>query len=142
MTRWVEQERPLLGICVGLQVLFEGSDETPDVPGLGLFAGRIRRFDLRPPFKIPQMGWNQLHLRMPECPLFREVPENSFCYFVHSYYADPEDQALVAAQTDYGQLYASAIWRGSLMATQFHPEKSHQIGLKMLDNYFAWLESL
>lgn len=132
---WVAAGKSLLGICLGLQVLFEESEESPGVAGLGILRGRVRRFKLSPDFKVPQIGWNQVRQVKPECPLFAGAADDSHFYFVHSYYVEPDDSAVTAGVTDYGITYTSAVCRGPLMAVQFHPEKSHRVGLKMLDNF-------
>ena len=132
---WVQAGKWLLGICLGLQVLFEESEESPGVKGLGILSGRVRRFQLPAELKVPQIGWNQVKQVNKECPLFQGVDDNAFFYFVHSYYVDPADASVSAGLTDYGPMYTSAVCRGRLMAVQFHPEKSHRVGLKMLDNF-------
>jgi len=123
---------PFLGICVGLQLLFEVSEEMGEHRGLGILAGRVRRFP--PGLSVPHMGWNQIY-QAQAVPLWRGVPDGSYAYFVHSYYADPEDKAVVAATTGYGLDYASAVARGSLYAIQFHPEKSQDVGERILRNF-------
>jgi glutamine amidotransferase len=137
---------PYLGICLGLQVLFEGSEEGPGVPGLGIVPGMVRRFGQTGSeggarcLKVPHLGWNQIQAteaaRGPSgCELLRGIPSGSFVYFVHSYYADPRDRAIIASETDYGVRFASLIWRDRLYATQFHPEKSQAVGLRLLRNF-------
>jgi len=137
---WMDSGRWLLGICLGLQVLFEESEESPGVAGLGVLPGRVRLFQLSPEFKVPQIGWNQVKQMKPDCPLFDGVEDESHFYFVHSYYAAPSEDAVTAGTTDFGGAYTSAVWRDGLMAVQFHPEKSHRVGLKMLDNFCAAAE--
>lgn len=132
---WVAAGKWLLGICLGLQVLFEGSDESPGVQGLGIFKGRVRKFDLPDTFKVPQIGWNQLRQVNNACPLFDSVADESFFYFVHGFYVVPEDDSITAGVTDYGGEYTAAVFKDRVMATQFHPEKSHDVGLKMLNNF-------
>jgi len=129
--------RPFLGICVGYQALFERSDEFNScAAGLGLFKGKVVRFgDSR--LKIPQIGWNQLDMVRPTCPLFRGIPGNSYVYFVHSFFPRPEDSSIIAAETTYGETFASAVWQENIFATQFHPEKSQTVGLKLLANFVA-----
>lgn len=131
---WIAADRPFLGICLGLQALFEGSEEDAGIAGLGIFPGNVRKFDLDD-LKVPQMGWNRVRQRQPDSPFFRDVPDESFFYFVHSYYVDTPDDALVAGETEYGIVYSSAIARGRMMALQFHPEKSQELGLKILENF-------
>jgi glutamine amidotransferase len=124
--------RPFLGICVGMQMLFDGSDESPDVEGLGIVAGRITR--LPDTVRLPQMGWNTLETR-PGSRLLAGLPDPAWCYFVHTYAPEPADAEVVAAWCDYGRRFAAAIERGPLWATQFHPEKSGAIGLALLANF-------
>ncbi|MCL5005739.1 MAG: imidazole glycerol phosphate synthase subunit HisH [Acidobacteria bacterium] len=122
--------KPFLGICLGLQALYEASDEAPDAHGLGLLPGHVKRFEGI--FKIPHLGWNQLDIRRQEG-LFRGVPNGSFAYFCHSYYGPITPET--AAVTEYGQSFAAAIEMGSVAAVQFHPEKSGDVGLKVLENF-------
>ena len=125
--------KPFLGICVGLQLLFEGSEEDPGVPGLGVFKGMVRKI-IAPGLKIPHMGWNSLEYRSGS-PLFEELPNPAFVYFVHSFHAVPTDPTLVTAVTDYGGPVTAAVGRGLVQAVQFHPEKSSTVGLKILANF-------
>lgn len=125
--------KPFLGICVGLQLLFEGSEEDPGVPGLGVFKGMVRKI-IAPGLKIPHMGWNSLESRSGS-PLFDGLPKPAFVYFVHSFHAVPADQTLVTAVTDYGGPVTAAVGRGLVQAVQFHPEKSSTVGLKILANF-------
>lgn len=128
--------RPFLGICVGYQALFQRSEEfNSSAPGLGLFAGPVVRFSAHPGLKVPQIGWNQLQIVRPDCPLFRGIPDGSYVYFVHSYFPRPEEPSIVATRTTYGEAFASAVWRGNVFATQFHPEKSQKVGLQLLRNF-------
>jgi glutamine amidotransferase len=133
---YLQENRPFLGICLGLQLLFERSHEEGEHEGLGLLRGDVVRFlpDDRA-LKVPHIGWNQVHLR-PGVPLFAGVPQGAYVYFVHSYYVRPQAD-VVAAETDYGSPFCSAIWRGHLSATQFHPEKSQKVGLQMLANFVS-----
>ena len=126
---------PYLGICLGLQLLFERSDEGEGAKGLGVLQGTVKRFSFTSSLKIPHMGWNQVSRGRGECPLLKEIPEEAFVYFVHSYYADPMDRSLVALETDYGGRFAAMVWREHLFATQFHPEKSQAVGLQLLKNF-------
>jgi glutamine amidotransferase len=126
--------RPFLGICVGLQMLFESGAENPGVAGLSVLPGTVPRFALNS-LKVPHMGWNRLRIRQPNCPILAGIADGSFVYFVHSYYGAPRQETVVAATTDYGVEFSSVIWRDNVYATQFHPEKSQAVGLKMLENF-------
>jgi imidazole glycerol-phosphate synthase subunit HisH len=134
----IAEGKPFLGICLGLQLLFETGDEGGRHEGLGVLAGEVVRFDLPRDYKVPHMGWNQLQI-VHSAPLFRGVASGTHAYFVHSYYVVPRDRQIVATETDYGGPFTSSIWRGNLFATQFHPEKSQADGLRILRN-FAELE--
>ncbi|MCU0524249.1 MAG: imidazole glycerol phosphate synthase subunit HisH [Elainella sp. Prado103] len=132
----VASGKPFLGICLGLQILFEGSEEGVE-PGLGLVAGMVRRFRPEPGLTIPHMGWNQIQLTQPQLPLWQQLP-TSWLYFVHSYYADPTDPSLNAAVITHGtQTVTAAISQNNIMATQFHPEKSAAAGLQILANFVS-----
>ncbi len=124
--------RPFLGICVGYQMLFEQSEETPSVHGLGFFPGKVKRF-ATPGLKVPQIGWNNLDLT-PH-PLWAGLPAQPHVYFVHSYYCEPADPTTVIARTTYGETFAAAAARGSVAGVQFHPEKSQTVGLGILKNF-------
>ena len=126
--------KPFLGICLGLQLLFEDSDETPGVPGLGILRGHIKRIPEQPGLKVPHMGWNNLELHHDGA-LFRGLPEHPYVYFVHSYYLEAEDPDIVTATAEYGVTIHASVQRGNLFACQFHPEKSSQIGLAILKNF-------
>ena len=125
---------PLLGICVGMQMLFEGSEEAPGVPGLGLLPGQVRKFEAAPGHKVPQMGWNALEPR-GDSPLLRGLNADAYAYFVHSYYVPLEVQVEHGAVTGYGVPFWSALSSGNLHAAQFHPEKSGAVGLALLENF-------
>jgi glutamine amidotransferase len=132
---FINTGRPFLGICVGYQALFERSEEFNScAAGLGVFKGRVVRFPNNG-LKVPQIGWNQLDIIQPSCPLLHGVPSGSYVYFVHSYFPEPADVSIIATRTTYGQSFASAIWRDNVFATQFHPEKSQRIGLQLLSNF-------
>lgn len=122
--------KPFLGICLGLQALYESSEEAPDHPGFGLLPGRVKRFE--EVFKVPHLGWSQLELRQRDG-LFEGVPNGSFAYFCHSYYGPVTPETTVI--TEYGQDFAAAVRMGSIFAVQFHPEKSGDVGLKVLENF-------
>ncbi|HVV02260.1 MAG TPA: imidazole glycerol phosphate synthase subunit HisH, partial [Verrucomicrobiae bacterium] len=125
-----------LGICVGYQALFERSEEFNScAAGLGIFGGKVVRFAERDGLKIPQIGWNQLEIVHPDCPLFRGVTNGSYVYFVHSFFPRPADESIVATRTVYGESFASAVWKDNVFATQFHPEKSQKVGLQLLRNF-------
>lgn len=136
---FVEAERagkPCLGVCLGLQLLFEVSEEDGRHEGLGLIPGRIVRFAPQPGLKIPHMGWNALRFR-GDAPLFRGIEPGAYVYFVHSYHAVPDDPSVIAAEADYPTPFNAAVCRDNLMACQFHPEKSQQVGLAMYANFAA-----
>lgn len=126
--------KPFLGICLGLQLIFESSEETPGVSGLGLIKGKIVRIPDTPGLKIPHIGWNDIKIK-PESRLFKNVSDGAYVYFVHSYYLQAEDEADVAATTEYGAHIHAAVEKGNIFATQFHPEKSGDIGLQILKNF-------
>jgi len=126
--------RPFLGICIGMQMLFDGSDESPDTPGLGVMSGRVTRLPAAE--RLPQMGWNTVEVRAGSR-LCAGLPETPWLYFVHSYAPDPTDEVSVAAWCTYGRRFAAAIESGSIWATQFHPEKSGAVGLHLLANFVA-----
>jgi glutamine amidotransferase len=137
---FIRTGKPFLGICVGYQALFERSEEFNScAAGLGIFKGSVVRFSQNDGLKIPQIGWNQIDIVRQDCPLFRGIETGSYVYFVHSFFPKPEDQAIVATRTEYGELFASAIWRDNVFATQFHPEKSQNTGLQLLKNFAALL---
>lgn len=128
--------RPFLGICVGYQALFERSEEFNScAAGLGIFPGKVVRFSGKSGVKVPQIGWNQLQIVQPKCPLFAGIDSGSYVYFVHSYFPKPEDASLAATETVYGEKFASSVWRENVFATQFHPEKSQAVGLRLLRNF-------
>ena len=140
VTDWIQADKPFLGICIGLQLLFDSSEEAPPengkpVHGLRIIPGEIKRFPGR---KVPQIGWNST-CALPRSKLFRGLPQNAFFYYIHSYYAAPNDKSLNAAEDEYYLPYCAAIERGSLAAVQFHPEKSGVWGLKLLENWAGGL---
>ncbi len=138
LRQWLDEDRPFFGICVGYQVLFESSEENPGVPGLGFLSGDVVRFPSGPGVKIPHMGWNTAHVRQPEHPAWNGLGRDPFFYFVHSYYPQPASPGVIAATTDYaGLTFASAVARGRMIATQFHPEKSQAAGLQLLGNFLS-----
>ena len=138
LREWLAADRPFLGICLGYQLLFESSEESPGVEGFGVFKGRVQRFASNG-LKIPQIGWNALELSQPQHMLWRGLPEKAFVYFVHSFFPVPEDESVITSKADYGELFAASVGRGRVAAVQFHPEKSQATGLAMLRNFLATL---
>ncbi len=134
--QWISEDKPFLGICIGYQILFDSSEETPGAPGLGVFRGHVRRFpDCG--LKIPHMGWNKVEPQQANDPIWAGMGDSPYFYYVHSYYPEPEDCSIIAAHTTYGTTFAAAVRRGRLVATQFHPEKSQLLGLKLLNNFLT-----
>jgi glutamine amidotransferase len=136
--RHIEKGKPFLGICLGLQMLFDIGYEDGEHRGLGVVRGKCIRFDVDSTLnlKVPHMGWNDLEIRRPS-PLLRELPPGCGVYFVHGYHVVPDDVNVIATTTDYGRPFVSSIWRDNLVATQFHPEKSQKVGLQILANFGA-----
>jgi len=130
--------KPFLGICLGLQMLFDVGYEDGVHQGLGVIKGKCVRFDVDDTLslKVPHMGWNQLEFKRPS-PLYKDLPAGAGVYFVHGYHVVPDDPGVIATTTDYGRPFVSSIWRDNVMATQFHPEKSQKVGLKILSNFAA-----
>jgi imidazole glycerol-phosphate synthase subunit HisH len=126
--------RPFLGVCVGLQLLFDGSEEGGGVECLGIVRGTVRRFSTQPGLKVPQIGWNTLNLSGVH-PLLEGIPDGSYFYFVHSYYADPSDARITVATAEYGVEFAAIVAHDNVVATQFHPEKSADLGLRLYANF-------
>jgi len=135
--RAVKKGKPFLGICLGLQLLFESSEEWGTSEGLGVFPGRVRK--LPPGLKVPHMGWNTIKVQNP-CPLFSDLPENAAFYFVHSYYVEPAEPSLAACTTDYGIEFTSVAARDNVFGIQFHPEKSSALGLRILQKFGGLVE--
>lgn len=131
---WLRADRPYFGICMGYQLLFENSEEAPGVAGLGVVAGRVRKFSAFHK-KVPHMGWNEAVPDDPGQAIWDGLGENPYFYFIHSYFPEPEDDSLAATRTVYEEAFVSAIRRGRLLATQFHPEKSQHAGLALLGNF-------
>jgi len=149
---WIASGKPFMGICLGLQALFQGSEESPGVEGLGVFEGSVKRFDggadahvcqesqagaPAPQLKVPQIGWNAVNQARPDCPMFNGIDDAAYFYFVHSFYVAPADASIVAGETNYGLSYCSTVWKDNVFAAQFHPEKSQADGLQMLRNFGA-----
>lgn len=133
---FIRSGRLFLGICVGYQALFERSEEFNScAAGFGIFKGTVVRFSEKRGLKIPEIGWNQVKLAKPNCPLYRDIPDGSHFYFVHSFFPKPEDDSIVATRTEYGEMFASSVWKDNVFATQFHPEKSQKVGLQLLRNF-------
>jgi imidazole glycerol-phosphate synthase subunit HisH len=134
--RHIDKGKPFLGICLGLQMLFDVGYEDGEHRGLGVLRGKCVRFDLDDTMhlKVPHMGWNQLNIQRPS-PVLKGLAIDAGVYFVHSYHVVPEDPSIIATTTDYGRPFVSSIWRNNLMATQFHPEKSQAVGLRILQNF-------
>lgn len=130
--RAVQQGKPFLGICLGLQILFESSEESPNIQGLGLLKGKVRRFSLN--LKVPHLGWNQVE-QVETSLLWKGIPDKSFYYFAHSYYIDPDNSSITTGKTDYGTPFSSSVMKDKLFGLQFHPEKSQKWGLKILKNF-------
>lgn len=138
----IKQKKPFLGICLGMQLLFESSQESNAVKGLGILKGTVKRFKDINGLKVPHMGWNQLKKvtshQTPvtsECPLWKDIPDDAYVYFCHSYYPEPQDQQVIAATCDYGIDFTCVIWQTHIFGVQFHPEKSQEVGLKILKNF-------
>ena len=130
----IESNKPFLGICLGLQMLFDVSYEDGEHEGLGVIPGEVRRFDVPPEYKVPHMGWNHVAQRR-QPPIFKGIADGSHFYFVHSYYVVPKDESVIAGEASYPEPFCAAIWRDNLFATQFHPEKSQAAGLQLLKNF-------
>ena len=128
------ENKPFLGICLGLQLLFEESEESPGVEGLGILKGKIKRIPDEDGLKVPHIGWNSLHLEH-NGRLFQNIPENSYVYFVHSYYLEAQDPEIVKASAEYGVHIHASVEKGNVFACQFHPEKSSETGLQILKNF-------
>lgn len=136
----IKNGKCFLGICVGYQVLFEKSEEFEShSDGLKIFKGKVLRFP-KSRLKVPQIGWNQLDIVNPNCPLFKGIKGESYVYFVHSFFPKPEDENIIISRTDYGISFASAVWKGNVFATQFHPEKSQKVGIQILRNFINFVK--
>ncbi|MBN1997712.1 imidazole glycerol phosphate synthase subunit HisH [candidate division KSB1 bacterium] len=131
---FIHSGKPFLGICLGMQLLFENSQENPEVAGFGVFKGQVKRFPKD--FKVPHLGWNVL-IKTQKSPLWVDIPDHAYFYFAHSYYVVPQNPEIVAGQSDYGIKYTVAVRRENVFGLQFHPEKSQKYGLKILENFIA-----
>jgi len=134
LQQWIAADRPFLGICVGYQVLFEGSEEAPGVSGMGFLKGQVRKFRT-PSLKVPQIGWNRLEITDRQYGLWEGLPADPYVYFVHSFYPEATEAELVTARCTYGESFAAAAARGRVSGVQFHPEKSQTVGLGILRNF-------
>lgn len=133
----IKNKKIFLGICLGMQILFDTSEEASLTNGLGIISGQVLKFKVEQSLKVPHMGWNQLKVKLGDCPLFKGLAVNPYVYFCHSYYAKPLDVRVTAAATDYGKEFTSVIWQDNVFGVQFHPEKSQDAGLVMLKNFVA-----
>ena len=141
LKKWIADDRPYLGICLGYQLLFESSEESPGVEGLGALRGKVVHFPRESGLKIPHMGWNQLRINVATDRLMKGFGENPDFYFVHSYYPVPEDPSVITSTCNYGVEFAASVTKGNLSAVQFHPEKSQSLGLAMLRNFITSLKA-
>ena len=132
--KFIHSQRPFLGICLGMQILFTESEEFGQTKGLDIFKGKVVHFSKNCKLKIPHMGWNNLKMEK-RVPILRDIPDNSYFYFVHSYYVIPDDNNINATTTEYGIKFTSSVWKDNIFACQFHPEKSQQLGLTILRNF-------
>lgn len=132
---FLSEKKPLLGICLGMQLLFEESQEAEQRQGLSIFKGSVKRFIEANGSKVPHMGWNQLRQVTNDCPLLRGIADNAYVYFCHSYYPEPREQSLCAGTTQHGIEFTSVVWKENVFGVQFHPEKSQKVGLSMLKNF-------
>jgi len=133
--KYIALGRPFMGMCLGLQLLFTKSQESGGCDCLGLFPGEVRKFSASPGLKVPQIGWNNVSIKDKKCPMFKGIKDDSYFYFVHSFYCDPEDKRYTAGETSYGISYTSAFWKDNVFAVQFHPERSQEAGLKIIRNF-------
>lgn len=138
LQKWLNDDRRFLGVCLGFQLLFESSEESPGVAGLGIFQGQVRKFP-NGTVKVPQIGWNSVRWTEQARSLYADLPPDPYFYFVHSYYPQPQDESIVAGYTEYGHRFAAAVATKNLLATQFHPEKSQESGLLLLRKFLDTL---
>jgi imidazole glycerol-phosphate synthase subunit HisH len=137
LQQWLDDGRRFLGVCLGFQLLFESSEESPEVAGLGIFKGQVRK--IHGPVKVPHIGWNSVKWTEHARSLYANLPPNPYFYFVHSYYPEPQNESLVAGHTEYGHRFAAAVATKNVLATQFHPEKSQESGLLLLRQFLDTL---
>jgi len=142
LNNYIKNRKPFLGICLGMQLLFEQSEEASKSKGLGILKGKVKKFKELKGLKVPHMGWNQLNKSKVksqksklECLLLKDIPDNSYVYFCHSYYPEPSNEDIIGATTDYGIEFSSVVWQDNVYGVQFHPEKSQKTGLKILENF-------
>ncbi|MCM8792552.1 MAG: imidazole glycerol phosphate synthase subunit HisH [Candidatus Omnitrophica bacterium] len=135
LLEYLEADRVFLGICLGMQILFENSQEDTWIKGLGFLKGKILRFKINKNLKVPHMGWNKLNFKNRNCPLLKDLPDNAYVYFCHSFYPKPQDRNIICATTNYGIEFASIIQKSNIYGVQFHPEKSQKVGLKIMQNF-------
>jgi imidazole glycerol-phosphate synthase subunit HisH len=138
LQKWLNDDKRFLGVCLGFQLLFESSEESPGVEGLGIFQGQVRKFP-NGTVKVPQIGWNSVQWTEHARGLYADLPPDPYFYFVHSYYPQPQDESIVAGYTEYGHRFAAAVATKNLLATQFHPEKSQESGLLLLRKFLDTL---
>ncbi len=135
LSRHIKERKALLGICLGMQLLFESSEESKGTKGLCVLKGKVKKFAEKTRVKVPHIGWNRLKKTSDSCRLLKNIPDNAYVYFCHSYYPLPEAENIIAATTDYGIDFASVIWQDKIYGAQFHPENSQDTGLKILANF-------
>lgn len=138
LKEWLAEDRPYFGICVGYQILFESSEESPEAPGLGVLSGKVSRFQNEPGLKIPHMGWNSATATHGDTRIWQGLGANPYFYYIHSYFPVPEDSATIVAETTHGtQRFAGVVEKSNLFACQFHPEKSQEAGLRLMRNFLG-----
>ncbi|MCX5712964.1 MAG: imidazole glycerol phosphate synthase subunit HisH [Candidatus Omnitrophica bacterium] len=135
MLDFIKSGKPFLGICLGMQILFEKSQEAKKTKGLNVIKGKVLKFPDKKGYKVPQMGWNQLNIKNTDCPLLKNISDGSYVYFCHSYYPAPQQRNVKAATTNYAAKFASVVWKDNIYGVQFHPEKSQSTGLRMIENF-------
>lgn len=131
----IKNKKIFLGICLGMQLLFEKSQEAKNISGLCILKGEVKKFSAKKGIKVPQIGWNQLNITSRDCPLLKDIPDKSYVYFCHSYYPQPSEKKVNAATCNYGIDFPAVVWKDNVFGVQFHPEKSQDVGLRMLRNF-------